>query len=415
MICAHPLICAQPGGRLHQFQGWCAKAFKDKNMSIFLVIALVVSICLVAMTWTIGPIAKVGVVSCFNVAIVFFIYWPRRFMALPGHDGENQMLTKDAKRAIRRDALPIITAAITGHRTTKEMARSLPVLLHEQVEASVQAVAAGASIIHLHVCEEDDKEVISTVCASRYHEVIKAIREKLPNVVIEITCRGVDESCNLPETVERGNLVFLDPAMWGHDESLKPEIVALNVSTRNIDERTVIVNPIYHVEQQIQNVYELGCTPRCDVYDVGDILVTKRLIAKGVLKSPVHYLLILGSYSGIGTEKRDLEYMVQQLPPDAIWTALGTGRYNFPIAEYAVELGGHLRTGFEDCTYISKGVKAKDNAELVTKLASICDAANARPASLSDARAIMGFPIDKNCTSSHVSGAPGSHGSSYFR
>jgi len=326
---------------MQQFHGWCAKVFKDNN------------------------------------------------------DVENQMSTKDAKVAVRRDTPPIITVAITGHRTTKEMAPSLPVLLHEQMEASVEAVAAGASVIHLHVCEEDDTAVISTIRASRYYEVIKAIREKVPNVVIEITCRGVDESANLPETVERGNLVFVDPAMWGHDECLKPEIIALNVSTRNIDERTVIVNPIYHVEQQIHHVYELGCTPRCDVYDVGDILLTKRLLAKGVLKSPVHYLLIFGSYSGIGTEKRDLEYMVQQLPAGAIWTALGAGRHNFPIAEYAVELGGHLRTGFEDCTYISKGVKAKDNAALVTRLASICDAANARPASLSEARAIMGFPIEK--------------------
>jgi len=316
--------------------------------------------------------------------------------------GENQMPFKDMELAVRRDVPPIITVAITGHRTTKEMAPSLPVLLREQVEASVKAIEAGASIIHLHVCEEDDTAVISTVRASRYYEVIKAIREKAPNAVIEITCRGVDEAANLPETVERGNLVFVDPAMWGHDESLKPEIIALNVSTRNIDERTVIVNPIYHVEQQIQSVYELGCTPRCDVYDVGDILLTKRLLAKGVLKSPVHYLLILGSYSGIGTEKRDLEYMVENLPAGAIWTALGAGRHNFPIAEYAVKLGGHLRTGFEDCTYISKGVKAKDNAQLVTKLVSICDAANTRPASLSEARTIMGLPIEKTACQTNV-------------
>lgn len=184
---------------------------------------------------------------------------------------------------------------------------------------------------------------------------------------------------------------MLDPAMWGHDDSLKPEIVALNMSTRNIDDNTVIVNPISYVEQQIQRIYELGCVPRCDVYDIGDILVTKKLLAKGVLRGPVHYLLILGSYSGIGSERRDLEYMVSQLPTDAIWTALGTGRFNFPVAEYCLELGGNLRTGFEDCTYVSKGVKAKTNGELVAKLGEICAAANARPATVEEARSIMGF------------------------
>merc|ERR1712193_138738 len=229
--------------------------------------------------------------------------------------------------------------------------------------ASVEAVENGASIIHLHVMEENEEATISTVAAARYYEVIKAIRERVPNVVLEITCRGVDMESNLAEVVERGNL----------------------------DANTVIVNPISAVEQQIERIYELGCTPRCDVYDIGDILITKRLLDKGVLKAPVQYLLILGSYSGIGAERSDLEFMVRHLPKDAIWTALGTGRFNFPVAEYALELGGHLRTGFEDCTYIAKGVKAKSNGELVNKLAEISATSGVRPAGLLEARSMMGF------------------------
>merc|ERR1712151_508354 len=306
-------------------------------------------------------------------------------------DGQPDKSTIEAVPVISKISRPIITAAITGHRTTKEMAGNLPVLLSEQVEASVDVVENGASIIHLHGCEENEHEVISTIAAERYHEVIKAIRQRLPNVIIEITCRGVDVSSNHEETVERGNLVMIDPSMWGHNDSLKPELIALNMSTRNIDDQTVIINPIFSVERQIRKIYELGCVPRCDVYDVGDILITKKLLGKGVLREPVHYLLILGSYSGIGSEKQDLQYMVGQLPTGAIWTALGTGKFNFPIAEYCVELGGNLRTGFEDCTYVSKGVKAQSNGELVAKLGDICAAANTSPASVEEARAIMGF------------------------
>merc|ERR1712157_209248 len=131
----------------------------------------------------------------------------------------------EAVPVISKISRPIITAAITGHRTTKAMAANLPVLLSEQVEASVDVVNNGASIIHLHVCEENEDEVISTVAAERYHEVLKGIRQRLPDVIIEITCRGVDASSNHEEIVERGNLVMIDPAMWGHDGALKPEIV----------------------------------------------------------------------------------------------------------------------------------------------------------------------------------------------
>jgi predicted Na+-dependent transporter len=72
--------CKLAGDRLQQFQGWCAKVFKDNNLPIFLVTALVISISapgpgkwVGAMTWTMDPIGNVGVVSFFNVAIVFFI------------------------------------------------------------------------------------------------------------------------------------------------------------------------------------------------------------------------------------------------------------------------------------------------------------------------------------------------------
>lgn len=306
---------------------------------------------------------------------------------------------RGVRSEVDRRAPAVITVAITGHRTTRAMAENLPVLLEEQVEASAEAVACGASIVHLHVCEEDDSAVISTVAAERYHEVIRAIRARVPGVILEITCRGVDQGANLPEVVERGNLVMVDPAMWGHDPALRPDIVALNMSTRNIDDSTVIVNPVSHVEQQIQRIYELGCVPRCDVYDVGDILVTKRLLAKGVLRAPVQYLLILGSFSGIGAERRDLEFMVGQLPPGAIWTALGSGKHNFPVAEYCAELGGHLRTGFEDCTYVSKGVKARSNADLVRRLGQICEDAGTRPASLAEARLQLGLEWQEGCDS----------------
>jgi len=296
----------------------------------------------------------------------------------------------------KRPRKAMITAAITGHRTSKDMARNLPVLCEEQVRAAVECVGQGASILHLHVCEENPHEVISTVAASRYLEVLCALHMVLPDLVVEITCRGVDTKADATGLViERGNLVMLESAMWGHNEKFKPEIVALNVSTRNIDKKTIIVNSSEEVIAQINRIYELGCIPRCDVYDIGDILATKRWLELGILRAPVHYLLIFGSYSGIGVEKKHVDAMVAELPEGAIWTALGTGRYNFPIAEYCAQLGGHLRTGFEDCTFISKDVKAESNAQLVGKVAELARSHHVEPATISEARKLMGLPLTK--------------------
>jgi 3-keto-5-aminohexanoate cleavage enzyme len=84
--------------------------------------------------------------------------------------------------------------------------------------------------------------------------------------------------------------------------------------------------------------------------------------------------------------------MVKQLPEECHWTALGTGsRYNYFIAEQAILLGGHIRTGFEDETYVRKGQKAKSNAELVANLRGICEKLGHPIATPEQARQILGM------------------------
>ena len=54
-------------------------------------------------------------------------------------------------------------------------------------------------------------------------------------------------------------------------------------------------------------------------------------------------------------------------------------------------LGGHVRVGMEDNLYMSKGVLAKSNAELVAHAAGILRMLGADIASAKDARAMLGL------------------------
>lgn len=281
----------------------------------------------------------------------------------------------------------IITCAITGHRTTRAIA-PVPLTPEEQAKSAEEAVKNGAAIIHLHVRGNNGEE---SLAPERYYEAISKLKQIYPNPLIEITPRGTDRSAQGPEIFERGNLVKISSAMWGNKPELKPEMCALNLSTRNIDEKTIILNAPGDVRDQIERINSLRLIPRCDVYDVGDIRVALKFLEKGILRYPVHFLLILGSYSGIGATSQDLEYMVKQLPEECHWTALGTGsRYNSFIAEQAILLGGHIRTGFEDETYVGKGQKAHSNAELVAKLRGFCEKLGRPVATPEQARQILG-------------------------
>jgi uncharacterized protein (DUF849 family) len=77
--------------------------------------------------------------------------------------------------------------------------------------------------------------------------------------------------------------------------------------------------------------------------------------------------------------------------PDATWTAAGIARYQLPVNEWALELGGHVRTGLEDNIKFDQNRVANDNAELVYRVADLAAKFNRPVASASLARQILGL------------------------
>ena len=63
-----------------------------------------------------------------------------------------------------------------------------------------------------------------------------------------------------------------------------------------------------------------------------------------------------------------------------------------PAAVQSILLGGHVRVGFEDNLYYSKGVLAKSNAELVQRIARIGIDLGREIASPTKARELLGMP-----------------------
>ena len=66
-------------------------------------------------------------------------------------------------------------------------------------------------------------------------------------------------------------------------------------------------------------------------------------------------------------------------------------RYEFPLAVCAIVDGGHVRVGFEDNVYLSKGVLAKSNGELVGKVVRLAKEFGREIATPDEARQILGL------------------------
>ena len=61
------------------------------------------------------------------------------------------------------------------------------------------------------------------------------------------------------------------------------------------------------------------------------------------------------------------------------------------MAAAAIAMGGNVRVGFEDNLYLSKGVLAKSNGELVAKVVRLANELGRGIATSAEAREILGL------------------------
>ena len=101
---------------------------------------------------------------------------------------------------------------------------------------------------------------------------------------------------------------------------------------------------------------------------------------------------VFGVKNALPARKDILEFEIGQLRkylPDATWTAAGIGRHQLEVNHWALELGGHCRTGLEDNVRWDKDTLAKSNAQLVARVAELCAKYDRPVASAQQARELL--------------------------
>ncbi len=245
----------------------------------------------------------------------------------------------------------IITCAITGAETLKSQNPNLPITVKEQVQATIDAYNAGATVVHLHVRDDSGAP---TQDSNRFQEVIDGIRAKCP-IVIQISTGGaVGDSI----------------ADRARPLDLKPEMASLNVGSINFGD-DVFINKAADVELLATKMLQLKIKPEIEVYDLGMMEVAKRMMKSSLLASPTHFNFVLGTSHGLSGDMRNIGLLIDRLPSNATFTATGIGRYQLPVATYSLLSGGHVRVGLEDNIYFAKGQLATSNAQLVERVASL--------------------------------------------
>lgn len=265
----------------------------------------------------------------------------------------------------------IITAAICGAEVLKEHNPAVPYTVEECAREAKSAYDAGASIIHLHVREDDGTP---TQSKSRFKVIIDAIRQECPDVIIQPSTGGA---------VGMTNDERLQPT------ELLPEMATLDCGTLNFGGDDIFENTENTIKYFGTKMIERGIKPELEVFDKSMIDMALRLHRKGFIQAPMHFDFVMGVNGGISGELRDFVFLRGSIPADATYTVAGIGRYEFPLAMAAIIDGGHVRVGFEDNVYLAKGVLARSNGELVEKVVRMSRELGREIATPAEAREIL--------------------------
>ncbi|MFC8996420.1 3-keto-5-aminohexanoate cleavage protein [Streptomyces rochei] len=286
----------------------------------------------------------------------------------------------------------IITCALTGAGDTVRKSPHVPVTPEQIARNAVEAAAAGAAVVHIHVRDPETGDPSRD--PKLYREVVERIKETGTDVVINLTA-GMggdlvldpdDPLTHLPGTDLVGGLERLP-----HVEDLLPDICTLDCGSLNFgDGSNLYVSTPDMLRAGARRIQELGVRPELEIFDTGHLWFAKQLLAEGLLDDPTVFQLCMGIPWGAPADPGVLQSMVNMLPDGARWASFALGRMQMPWVAQSILLGGHVRVGLEDNLYLGKGNKAT-NAQLVERAVTITESIGARVATPDEARATLGL------------------------
>lgn len=292
----------------------------------------------------------------------------------------------------------ILTCALTGVLTDPSR-HPVPVTPEEMAAEARRAAEAGASILHVHFRRQElgmghlpswDPDVAE--------EIADAIRDACPGAILNMTTGVIGPDVDGPLACLR---------------RLRPEIAACNAGSLNyLKTRAdgawawppmLFDNPVEKVETMVDAMAESGTRPEFECFDVGIVRSVGLFVENGMVEQngPPQINFVMGVASGMPADPALLDYLVPRLPewiPGGAhwqaphWQATVIGRQEvWDVHRKAAELGGSLRTGLEDTFYLPDGSKAGSNGDLIEALAATAREAGREPASVEEARSMLGL------------------------
>jgi 3-keto-5-aminohexanoate cleavage enzyme len=279
----------------------------------------------------------------------------------------------------------IICCAISGAIANREQCPAIPYTPAEYAAEARRIVDEGGTHIHIHARTPDGTP-------SYEIEDFQAIGEAIRAEV------GADAIINF----STGTIGVPVSKRIAYLEACRPEVAALNMGSMNYAKysrrrkefvfKAVFANPIEEIVELLEAMNELEIKPEHECFDTGHVSTLEPLIDMGVLRGRPHVDFVMGVVGGVAPTARNLVAMADNLPDGAHWGVIGISRAQWLLVAAALTLGGSIRVGLEDNLYLPDGEMASSNGELIAKARQMTEDVGRRPATVEEARAMLGIP-----------------------
>jgi len=280
----------------------------------------------------------------------------------------------------------VITCALTGVLTDPKQ-HPVPVTPEEMASEALEAYNAGASIVHVHVRnQEPGKGHLPSWDPDVVESVIIAIKSKVPKIIINLSTGVMTPDISGPTSCLK---------------RIKPEYAACNAGTLNYLKvrkdgswawpPLVFENSVEKIQSFLDVMKKTNTRPEFECFDTGHVRSISLFVKNGMVKNPA-VNFVMGVQSGMPLKAHWLPLLIEELPEGSPWQVTAIGRQEiWAVHQKTAELGGNLRTGLEASFYLPSGEKAQSNGQMIEALAKTARDAGREIASPEETKTIMGF------------------------
>ena len=279
----------------------------------------------------------------------------------------------------------VITCSISGSLADRGQCPAIPYTPDEYAAEARRIVDEGGVMVHIHARRPDGTPSYEV---EDFRAITEAIRAEVGDALIINYSTGA-----MGVSVEK-RLQYL--------RELKPDVAALNMGSMNYAKysrkrkqfvfNAVFANPFDEIIEFLTAMNELGIKPEHECFDLGHVGSLAPLVDMGVLHPPLHVDFVMGVVGGVPPTARNLAAMADNVPAGSHWGVIGISRDQWLLVAAALTLGGSIRVGLEDNFYLPNGEMARSNGDLIAKARQLTVDAGRRPATVEEARALLGVP-----------------------